>query len=341
MLFLFGRSLPKSLSRYFSDRALQDGHRVVFASMGSFPSSEAFSELRGLSLDELKGQPVVVFQSLADAGGFSANDYFTQMLLLGDTLKRYGAGPLWAVTPFGPYARQDQERVGKMDSVACYTAAKHLALDFEGLSTIELHSEKAKALMVTSFGNGRVFSVDPTEVFVNDLQSLQLQNPVVVSPDKGANARADALAKSLNADRFYVDKERSEIVNTTILGSRGEVSGCDAVMVDDMADTFGTAANSAALVRQKGASRVFFYSAHPVLSGPAWDRLAKLADQGVIDRVRFGNTIARAAEAENFAQQHGPDIADKIGFLGVEEVLYKHVNDIISVHPAMRMGVRQ
>lgn len=102
MLFLFGRSLPKSLSRYFSDRAAEDGHRVIFASMGNFPSSEAFSELRGFSPDDMKGQAVVVFQSLADAGDFSANDYFTQMLWAGDTLKRYGAGPLWAVTPLGP-----------------------------------------------------------------------------------------------------------------------------------------------------------------------------------------------------------------------------------------------
>lgn len=335
MLFLFGRSLPKSLSRYFSDRAAEDGHRVIFASMGNFPSSEAFSELRGFSPDDMKGQAVVVFQSLADAGDFSANDYFTQMLWAGDTLKRYGAGSLWAVTPFGPYTRQDQERAGKMDSVACDAAAKHLALDFEGLSTIELHSEKAGKLMEGRFGKDRVFSIDPTDIFVRDLQSLQLQNPVVVSPDKGANARADILAQALNADRFYVDKERSEIVKTTIAGSHGDVQGRDAIMVDDMADTFGTAANSAALVHEKGASRVFFYSAHPVLSGPAWDRLAKLIDEGVLDRVRFGNTIARGAETENFAQQHGPDIADKIGFLGMEEALYRHVVDTVANHPAM------
>lgn len=339
MLFLFGRSLPKNLSRYFSDRAAEDGHRVIFASMGNFPSSEAFSELRGFSPDDLKGQPVVVFQSLAGAGDFSANDYFTQMLWTGDTLTRYGAGPLWAVTPFGPYTRQDQEREGKMDSVACDAAAKHLALNFKGLSTIELHSEKAGALMEKRFGEGRVFSVDPTEIFVRDLQSCSLQDPVVVSPDKGANARADALARALGADRFYVDKKRSEIVRTTIADSHGNVKERDAIMVDDMADTFGTAANSATLVRNKGASRVFFYSAHPVLSGPAWDRLAKLIDEGILDRVRFGNTIARGAEAEYFVQQNGHDIASKIDFLGVEEALYRHVNEVVAVHPAMKAEV--
>ncbi len=337
MLLLFGRSLPQNLSRYFSDRAAQDGHRVIFASMGNFPSSEAFSELRALPAEDLKGQPVVVFQSFAQAGEFSANDYFVQMLWAGDTLKRYGAGPLWAIAPFGPYTRQDQERAGKMDSVACEAAAKHLAMDFEGLSAIELHSEKARKLMEDRFGQGRVFSIDPTEVFLRDLQTQSLQNPVVVSPDKGANARADTLAKKLGADRFYVDKERSEIVNTKVAGSSGDVENRDAVMVDDMADTFGTGANSAKLVRSKGASRIFFYSAHPVLSGPAWDRLAKLMGEGDIDRVRFGNTIARNAEAENFAQQYGPDIADKIGFLGMEEVLYNHVNKVIAHHPAMKI----
>lgn len=335
MLFLFGRSLPQSLSRYFSDHAAADGHRVIFASMGSFPSSEAFSELRGIPPEDLAGQPVVVFQSFADVGDFSANDYFTQMLSAGDTLKRYGAGPLWAITPFGPYARQDQERPGKMDSVACDMAARHLALDFKGLGTIEIHSEKAVKLLENRFGEGRVFSIDPTEIFVDDLKTLQLQNPVVVSPDKGANARADALALQLGASRFYVDKERSEIVNVRVAGSKGNVKDCDAVMVDDMADTFGTAANSAKLVHDKGASRVFFYAAHPVLSNPAWDRLAKLLEDGVIDRVRFGNTIARRADAEHFAQQYGPHLADKIGFLGMEELLYRHVNTVIAAHPAM------
>lgn len=335
MLFLFGRSMPVGLTRYFAEKARDNGDRVMFASMGSFGSSEAFSELK-VSPDVLHGQPVAVFQSLAQAGDFSANDYFTQMLIAGDTLKRYGAGPLWAVVPFGPYARQDQERAGKMDSVACDAAARFLSQDYVGISTVEIHSAKAQNLLENRFGAANVFSINPTGIFEQDTASFQLRLPVVVSPDQGANARADSLAAVLGADRFYVDKVRSEIINTRIAGSRGEVAGRDAIMVDDMVDTFGTAMKSAELVRGKGASRVFFYASHPVLSHPAWERLAKLVGDGVIDHVGLGDTVARGAEFENFRQQYGPAIADKISFVPTQGLLYRHVKEIVAPHPAMQ-----
>lgn len=338
MLFLFGPSIPKSLSRYFSARAARDGHKVIFASMGQFASTEAFSELRGFDEGDLKGQPVVVFQSLARVGDASANDHFTQLFFTGGTLKQYGAGPLWAVTPFGPYARQDQERPGKMDSVGCDFACRALSLYFSGLSAIEAHSKKALNLMKANFGEGNAFSIDPTKAFLEDLQGLNLRDPVVISPDKGANARADELAQRLGADRFYIDKKRTEIVNVSIEGSRGDVSGRDAVMVDDMADSLGTAAQAAEFVHEKGAAGQYIYMAHPVLSGEAWNRLAKLAKNGSVDRVRFGDTIARGAEMEKFEQQYGQEIADKVGFLDMGERVYRHVTETVAGHPAMKIG---
>lgn len=339
MLFIFGRSLSKNLSRYFVQRAEGDGHQALFASMGQFASSEAFCELKNISKEQLAGRPVVVMESFARVGGLTANDFFTNTLILGDTLKRYGAGPLWLINPFGPYARQDQERPGKLDSVVCEASARHLALDFKGISCVELHSLKARQLMEKHLGEGNVISIDPTEIFVVDLAQFKLQNPVIVSPDKGANARADALAELLCAGRCYVDKERKEIIHTRVVDFRGDVAGRDVVMVDDMADTFGTAENSARIVREKGARRVFFYAAHPVLSPPAWDRIAKLLSDGVIDHVRFGDTIARAAEYESFAQQYGPDIASKIGFVDMGDILYRHAMQDIANHPAMQPAI--
>ncbi len=336
MLFIFGRSIPKNLSSHFVRQAEHDGHKTLFASMGIFPSSEAFCELKDISREQLAGQPIVVMESFARVGDFSANDFYATTLLLGDTLKRYGAGPLWLINPFGPYARQDQERPGKMDSVACEAAARHLALDFKGITCVEIHSLKAQNLMEKHLGAGNVISIDPTEIFVEDLKQFNLHDPVVVSPDKGANDRADSLAEQTGADRCYVDKERKEIVQTKVVGFKGDVKGSDAVMVDDMADTLGTAENSAIIVKEKGARRVFFYASHPVLTPPAWGRLAKLVSDGVVDHVRFGDTIARAAEHENFAQQYGPDVAAKIGFVGVEKILYRHVMQDIAKHPTMQ-----
>lgn len=336
MLFLLGRSLPRSFSTYFTQRAKADGHDVIFASMGEFPSTEAFAELRNLTPEQIQGQPVVVLQSIGASGGFSANDFFVQMQMVGDRLKRSGAGPLWAVTPFGPYARQDQERPGKMDSIGCGMAARHLALDFEGISTVELHSLKAKAEMEKSFGIGNVFSIDPTDAFIKDMAQFNFADPVIVSPDKGANLRADTLADRIGAERAYIDKERSEVVHTRIIGARGDVDQRTALIVDDMADTLGTADNGARFLKKQGATRVFFYASHPVLSSPAWERIAKLLDDGVLEGVRFGNTIARSSEHEQFAQQYGPDLADRVGFIGVEDLVYDHLVTTVANHPAMQ-----
>lgn len=339
MLFLFGRSLPQSFSRYFTSRAEKDGHRVIFASMGDFSSGEAFCELR-VPEHELKDQQVIVFQSLARMGGFSANDFSTQMLLAGHTLKNYGAGKLWAVTPFGPYARQDQKREGRQDSVASDWFAKMLFCNgFAGCTTVEIHSEKALAYLKTHLGNENAFSLAPTAIFKGDAQKLNLANPVVASPDKGANARADALAETLGAERFSIDKKRSEITHTKITGHRGNVKDRDVLIVDDMGDTMGTAINAAKLIKSEGARRVFFYAAHPVLSTPAWDSLAKALQENILNSAGFCNTIARQAELEDFAQQYGPELAKKVRFLGVEQMLYEHVTGAVANHSAMQPEV--
>lgn len=333
MDLLFGRSIPASLSRDFKDHAANDGHNVIYASMDQFISTEPFCELK----DFKAGNPAIVFQSMAEAGGFSASDHFTHALLAGHTLKKYGAGPLWLVTPFGPFARQDQERDGKFDSLACEMAAETLSLYYNGVSTIEIHSEKAKALLEKSFGAGNVFSLDPTQTFADELLQQNMQQISVISPDKGANSRADDLANVLGASRYWIDKKRN-VIETQITGSKGDVKGRDAVLVDDMFDTVGTADNGIRLVHAEGSASNRIRGAHPVLSGQGWDRLAKLIEDEIVDDIKFLNTIARAAERENFAQKYGPHITDKVEFINVGELLRDHVNNDIANHPNMQVG---
>jgi ribose-phosphate pyrophosphokinase len=339
MLFVFGRGLPESLSHYFSERAEAAGHKVLFASMGNFVSTEAFAQLAMESADEIKDQQVVVFDSIARSGELTANDIFVADLFLADTLKRYGAGPLWFVNPFGPFARQDQVRDGKFDSVGCEAAARLLSLDYEGITTIELHSEKARDLLAKHFGAPNVSVLDPTAVFVKDLKQFDLDNLIVGSPDKGANARADALAEALGVGRCYVDKKREEVVHTRVVGFKGDVQGANVILVDDMADTCGTVGGAAETFKNNGALSTTFYASHAVLSGPAWNRLGRFLNEGFLDRVRFGGTINRTAEHAAFATQYGQAAGNKVGFVGFEEMLWDHVTNHVANHPSMKIEV--
>jgi phosphoribosylpyrophosphate synthetase len=116
--------------------------------------------------------------------------------------EEYAHAPAWLVVPFGPYARQDQKR-STFDSVGCKVACQTLKHYFAGISTIEVHSSKALQIMKDTFGTNNVYNLDPTDLYIQDIQDKGLSNIVVVSPDSGANDRADALAKKLGAERFY------------------------------------------------------------------------------------------------------------------------------------------
>lgn len=337
MLFVFGRGVPPSLSKYFAERAEADGHQVIFASMGKFPSTEAFAQIIAEQQDIVKGQPVTVIDSIAQVDGMTANDIFVTDLFIAHTLKSFGAGPLWYINPFGPFARQDQIRPGKMDSLGCAAAAQLLAVNYDGISTVEIHSEKARDLVAAEFGAENTIVLDPTPLYVEDVRKLGLENLIVGSPDKGANARADALAEALGVGRCHVDKERSQVVHTRVVGFRGDVKDANVIMVDDMADTCGTAGAAAETFKKEGALSTTFYATHPVMSGPAWNRLGRYLNEGWMREVRFGGTIDRTAEHHAFSGQYTPAIAGKVGFIGMEEMLYRHATTDIANHPAMKV----
>lgn len=318
------------------------GHSIMNVSFGQFASSEHFTQFRNTSREAIKDQPGLLITSFARTDGMSANDRVTEALLFADTWKGYGGGPLWIANLFGPLARGDQERPaeelkGKFDSVACRMAARHLAVDFEGFSTIEIHSEKARQLLVDQFGASNVFTLDPTEILAQDLEQFTLHDPVVISPDKGANARADALAKRLNADRFYIDKKRN-VIETTIVGYSKDVSvkGRTCILVDDMGDSLGTVDNAVRLIHSQDPKEQFVSIPHPILTDPASTRIGKLLDSGIVQRFAFCNTINRTSEISRLRGQYSA-AAKGLQIVGVEPLLLPHIEEIAK-HPSMQMG---
>ena len=319
---------------------INNGHEILDVSFGQFPSSEIFTQLRGTSREDIKDEPLVLMSAFARAGGFSASEHLHQAVSLAGTWKRYGGGPVWLFNTFGPFARGDQERPdieakGKFDSVGCDIAAQMLALNFDGISTIEIHSEKAKTILQKRLGNENVITLDPTDILAADLQQYNLHDPVVISPDKGANARADELAKRLGADRFCIDKKRN-VIETTIVGFSKDVSvkDRDVILVDDMADSIGTADNAIRLSKQLGAARQFIAISHPIWSDPALQRMGKLFDDDIIERAAFCNTINRECELSSLASQYSK-AAKGVALLGIESMTAAHIAEI-AAHPIMQ-----
>ena len=124
-------------------------------------------------------------------------------------------------------------------------------------------------------------------VFNDYVRSKNLPNPIVASPDVGGVARARALAKNLNLDMVIVDKRREKASESEVMNVIGDVSGKDVILVDDMIDTAGTIVKAAEAFKERGAVSVMAFCTHPVLSGPAYERLAK----GALDELVVTDTI--------------------------------------------------
>lgn len=335
MKLLIGNSIADDL-RSDLESAFPAGERVD-ASIGRFPSTEAFSEILG-SPEQVKGEPVIVVQSLGPVAEHSSNDFAMQLLLTVSTLKRHGAGPIWTILPFMGYSRQDRSRANHMDSIAADDFSFLLKqAGVVGVSSVEMHSEGGLELLKNQFG-GNVYTIDPTELYREHLVSTELQGPVVGGPDHGAHERAETLATTLGAEQFHVAKKRDqvEVSNTKLVSFEGQVSGHDAVIVDDMIDTGGTAENCAKRLKEEGALRVLMCTAHFIGSHEAMRRLLDsktTSGSPVFDQIVVTNTIDVEPQLQNLKLAGG---RRRVSVLSVGSLLNNHIREVIAPHPAMQ-----
>ena len=257
MQILLSRDIAPTFRDYFSKRALGDDRvHLLGSSIGNFKSTEAFSELLG-DRELFGGEPLTIVQPLIGDGTQSVNDLAMQLLLTVRTAKRYGAGPIWVEMPSIAFDRQDRSLDGRMTSIGIDDLAGMLKeAGVVGVSTMEIHSEAALGYLHEHFGKENVFNLDPTDIFQADIQArkdIDVSNSVVGGPDKGANARRDAMAVALGVSKFGVEKEHEGVNTTRVTDFKGDVSGKQSITVDDMVDTGGTATNSQKELADQGA----------------------------------------------------------------------------------------
>ncbi len=234
-----------------------------------FSDGELFCEIQ----ENVRGVDVYVIQSTCSP----VNDNLMELLVMVDALKRASAGSITAVIPYYGYARQDRKSAPRTPITAKLVADLLSASGVNRVVSMDLHAAQIQGFFNMPFDH--LFAMP---VFLDHLRPRFSEPPVFVSPDAGGTERTRAYAKRMDADLAIIDKRREKANVSEVMHVIGDVAGRECVILDDMIDTAGTLTNAAAALRQKGAKRVIAAATHPVLSGPAIERIAKSELEEVI-----------------------------------------------------------
>ena len=254
------------------------------AAVSRFSDSECTVEL----LENVRGRDVFIVQPTCSP----ANDHLMELLVMTDACRRASAARITAVIPYFGYARQDRrQRAQRVPITAKLVANMITSAGVNRLLTVDLHADQ-----IQGFFDIPVDNVYASPVLLGDVWKQKHDNLMVVSPDVGGVVRARALAKRLDdAELAIIDKRRPRPNESEVMNIIGEVRGKTCVLIDDLVDTAGTLCHAAEALKANGAKKVLAYITHPVLSGPAIDRIS----QSHLDELVVTDTIPLSEEARS------------------------------------------
>ena len=287
------------------------GIEISKADVGYFSDGEIRVEIE----DNVRGHDTFIIQSTCTP----QNKNLMELMLLADALKRSSASKITAIIPYYAYARQDRRvRSARVPISAKVVADMFSSVGIDRVLTVDLHSET-----IQGFFDMPADNVYATKLMVEDIKSNNPKNNiVVVSPDVGGVVRSRALAKQLNdADLAIIDKRRAADNQSEVMNIIGDIKDKVCIVPDDIIDTAGTLCNAAKALKDQGALEVKAYITHPVLSGPAIERL----NNSEIDELVVTNSIPLSQEGEKCSKIRvislGATIAECMKRLNNEESL--------------------
>jgi ribose-phosphate pyrophosphokinase len=249
------------------------------ASVRRFADEEVFVEIN----ENVRGEDVFVLQSTS----YPANDNLMELLICIDALRRASAKRITAVLPYFGYARQDRKPGPRTPISAKLVANLITVAGASRVLTMDLHAGQIQGFFDIPTDN--LFG---SPVIAADIRArFSTDNLTMVSPDVGGVVRARSLAKRLNNSPLaIVDKRRERAGESEVMNIIGDVDGRTCILIDDIVDSAGTLCNAAAALRQEGATDVFAYCTHGVLSGGAAARVAasELKELVVTDSIWSG-----------------------------------------------------
>jgi ribose-phosphate pyrophosphokinase len=252
------------------------------AQVGRFSDGEVMVEV----LENVRGKDVFVLQSTCAP----TNDNLMELMIMVDALRRASAGRITAAIPYFGYARQDRRPRSARVAISARLVANMLSsAGVDRVLTMDLHSDQ-----IQGFFDIPVDNIYATPVLLKHLQMQNHPDLVVVSPDVGGVVRARAIAKQLCCDLAIIDKRRPRPNVAEVMHIIGEIEGRTCVIMDDMVDTANTLCQAAAALKERGAATVLAYATHPVLSGPAVERISR----SHLDQLVVTDTVPLSPAAE-------------------------------------------
>jgi ribose-phosphate pyrophosphokinase len=246
------------------------------AEVRRFADMEIFVEIK----ENVRGADVFVLQSTS----FPANDHLMELLIIMDALRRSSAKRITAVLPYFGYARQDRRASGRTPISAKLVANLITNSGADRVLTVDLHAGQIQGF----------FDIPTDNLFASPVMTRDMkerfrgQDVTVVSPDVGGVVRARGLAKRINAPLAIIDKRRERAGESEVMNVIGEVAGTTCILVDDIVDSGGTLVNAADALLEQGATDVYAYITHGVLSGGAVARItaSRLKELVITDSIQ-------------------------------------------------------
>lgn len=198
------------------------------------------------------------------------NGNIMELLIMIDAFKRASAGRITAVIPYYGYARQDRKAKARDPITAKLVANLITAAGADRVLTMDLH-----AAQIQGYFDIPLDHLHGGPILAEHFKKKNIQDLVVVSPDLGSVGRARTFAEQLDAPLAIIDKRRPKANVSEVMNIIGEVKDKNVILIDDMIDTAGTLVNGAEALKKFGAKEVYSCCTHPVLSGPAIDRIEK------------------------------------------------------------------
>ena len=257
---------------------------IAPADVGYFSDGELNVQIQ----ENVRGHDTFIIQSTCSP----TNKNVMEIMLIADALKRSSASKITAIVPYFGYARQDRRvRSARVPISAKVVADMFASVGIDRVLTIDLHSET-----IQGFFDMPADNVYATKFMVDDIKdNNERDEVVVVSPDVGGVVRARALAKLLDdTDLAIIDKRRAAANQSEVMNIIGDIQGKVCIVPDDIIDTAGTLCNAANALKENGAKAVKAYITHPVLSGPAIERL----ENSSIDELIVTNSIPLTPDAK-------------------------------------------
>ena len=279
MKILSGTSNPK-LSKEISKLLKL---KLVNTNIKRFSDGEIYIEIN----ENIRGNSVFVIQSTSNP----ANDNLMELLLCIDALRRSSAKNITAVIPYYGYARQDRKVVPRTSISAKVVANLITNAGPSRVGTVDLHAGQ-----IQGFFDMPVDNLFTTPLFARYIKKkLKNKKLICVSPDVGGVQRTRGLATKIKADLAIIDKRRPKPGKSQVMNIIGDVKGKTCIIVDDIIDSGGTIVNAVDALKKSGATEVYVFITHAVLSGDATNKIKK----SKIKKLIITDTIDNSQKIKN------------------------------------------